>query len=107
MTKGSTAVVDMNALFRAPLARGIKQLDKSLFTRILATSAASVSDNRLLSKYRKTLEKSGEILRIKPVSPVAPDPNPSVAAIGQKCLLLKPDVNRHSKLRHLPNFIGG
>ena len=80
-------------MFRAPAARGIKKLDTSLFSRVLPTTAASVRDNKLLSKYRKSLEKSEEVLKLRTISPIVEDPSPA-AAKGQKCLLLSAELKR-------------
>jgi tRNA (guanine37-N1)-methyltransferase len=83
----------MNNLFRAPAARGIQKLDTALFARVLPTTAASISDNKLLSKYRKSLEKTGEIFRLRKFSPIVEDPSPA-AAKGGKCLLLNTELQR-------------
>lgn len=86
----------MNSLFRAPAARGIKKLDTSLFSKVLPTTAAAVRDNKLLSKYRKHLEKSDELLRLRTISPIVEDPSPT-AAKGQKCLLLAAELKRSGR----------
>ncbi|KAL2207246.1 guanine-N(1)--methyltransferase [Sarocladium strictum] len=83
----------MSALFRAPAARGIKKLDTSLFSKVLPTTAASVRDNKLLSSYRKSLEKHNELLRLRTVSPIVDDTNPA-ASKGQKCLILAAELKR-------------
>ncbi|PHH78775.1 hypothetical protein CDD82_2870 [Ophiocordyceps australis] len=84
--------MEMN-LFRAPAgARAAKVLDRSLFSRTLPTAAASVRDNRLISKYRKQLEKTKELLLVERLSPVVVDPDPVLASQGRKCLILKPNV---------------
>ncbi|KAF7559702.1 hypothetical protein G7046_g4455 [Stylonectria norvegica] len=84
---------DMNNLFRAPAARAIKVLDRSLFAKTLNAAAASVSSNQLLSKYRQELAKSKEILFLGGFSPIAADPDPKLAGQGRKCLVLGPQVN--------------
>lgn len=81
------------SLFRAPAAaRAAKTLDRTLFSRTLPTTAASVTANKLISKYRKQLEKTKEVLLLDKFDPIAADPNPSFAAQGRKCLILKPSV---------------
>jgi tRNA (guanine37-N1)-methyltransferase len=87
----------MSALFRAPAARGIKKLDTSLFSKVLPTTAASVRDNKLLSSYRKSLEKHNELLRLRTVSPIVDDTNPA-ASKGQKCLILAAELKRSGEL---------
>ncbi|KAJ4318272.1 tRNA(m(1)G37)methyltransferase [Fusarium piperis] len=82
---------DMN-LFRAPAARAAKTLDRSLFAKTLNAAAASISENRLLSKYRKELEKTHEVLFMERFNPILPDPDPSLASQGRKCIVLSPQI---------------
>ncbi|KAM4059450.1 met-10+ like-protein [Hirsutella rhossiliensis] len=80
-------------LFRAPAAaRAVKILDRSLFARTLPTAAASVRENRLISKYRQQLEATKELLVLDRLSTVTVDPDPALAAQGRKCLILKPGI---------------
>ncbi|RDA91491.1 hypothetical protein CP533_4568 [Ophiocordyceps camponoti-saundersi (nom. inval.)] len=81
-------------LFRAPAAAlAATTLDRSLFCRSVPTAAASVRDNRLISKYRKTLIGTKELLMFEKFDPIAPDPDPALAAQGRKCFVLQPNVN--------------
>jgi tRNA (guanine37-N1)-methyltransferase len=79
-------------IFRAPAARAAKTLDRALFANTLKATAISISDNRLISKYRKALEKTNEMLFLDKFSPIVADPDPSLAAQGKKCLVLSPQV---------------
>ncbi|RFU78787.1 trna guanine37-n1-methyltransferase [Trichoderma arundinaceum] len=84
--------VQMN-IFRAPAAaRAAKTLDRSLFSRTLPTAAASIKDNRLISKYRKQLEKTKEVFSLDKFDVCAADPDAALAAQGKKCLVLKPHI---------------
>ena len=85
-------------IFRTPAARAIKSLDRSLFSKRLPTTAAAVSDNKLLSKYRKSLEKTKEIFLLDRYSPVAPHPDPALASKGQKCFVLRPEFQASGEL---------
>lgn len=84
--------LDMNNLFRAPAARAAKTLDRSLFKTTLNAAAASIAENRLISKYRKELEKTKEMLLLDKFSPIIADPDPTLAAQGKKCLVLGPQI---------------
>ncbi|KAH7133533.1 hypothetical protein EDB81DRAFT_903677 [Dactylonectria macrodidyma] len=80
-------------LFRAPAAvRAAKSLDRALFANTLNAAAASVKENKLLSKYRKALEKTNEVLFFERFNPVLPDPDPALASQGKKCIVLAPQV---------------
>ncbi|PFH57947.1 hypothetical protein XA68_14355 [Ophiocordyceps unilateralis] len=80
-------------LFHAPAAaRAATTLDRSLFSRSLPTAAASVRDNRLISKYRKELSGTKELLLLDKFDPIVADPDPRLAAQGRKCFILQPAV---------------
>ncbi|KAM5356216.1 hypothetical protein ACJ41O_002862 [Fusarium nematophilum] len=82
---------EMN-VFRAPAARAAKTLDRSLFAKTLNAAAASIKENRLLSKYRKELEKTHEVLFMERFNPILPDPDATLASQGKKCIVLTPNV---------------
>ncbi|KAH6961491.1 hypothetical protein HG530_012772 [Fusarium avenaceum] len=86
---------EMN-LFRAPAARAAKTLDRSVFAKTLNAAAASIKENRLLSKYRKELEKTNEVLFMERFNPILPDPDPSLASQGKKCIVLAPQIKSTS-----------
>lgn len=93
---------DMN-FFRAPAAaRMAKILDRSLFTNTLQAALACPRDNKLLSKYRKELEKTGEVLLLHRLDYVKPNPDPAQAALGKKALVLQPKVNADGEALTLP-----
>lgn len=80
-------------LFKAPAAaRAAKTLDRALFSRTLPTAAVSVSDNKLIAKYRKELERTKELLAMERFSAITPNPDPALAAQGRKCLILRPGL---------------
>ncbi|OAA79600.1 tRNA transferase Trm5/Tyw2 [Akanthomyces lecanii RCEF 1005] len=80
-------------LFRAPAAaRAAKTLDRALFARTVPSAAVSVRENKLLSKYRKELELTRELFILQNYQQVAPDPDPALAAKGNKCLVLKTHI---------------
>ena len=81
------------SFLRPPVQRTSTTLNKALFTKKLNLAAASVKDNKNISKYRKVLEKSKDILPYERISAIAPDPDESLAAKGRKCLLLKPSIS--------------
>ena len=76
-----------------PIVRsGAAALNKQLFTRTVPIAAAAVSNSQFITKYRQTLTKDRKLLKLNKISPVVPHPEPSLAALKQKCLLLHPDV---------------
>ena len=92
----------MSSLFRAPAVRGIKVLDRSLFSKKLPTTAAMVKDNRNIAKYRKELQKSRDLLLLPHLNGIIAHPDPAIAQKGTKCIILSPEVNTSSKL--FPKF---
>ncbi|KAH8675972.1 Met-10+ like-protein [Xylariales sp. PMI_506] len=84
---------DMTALFRPPALRSaVGVLDRSLFAKTIPLAAATIKDNKTISRYRKDLEKSQELLRVDRISAIAPHPDKDLASRGVKCLLLHPSV---------------
>jgi tRNA (guanine37-N1)-methyltransferase len=90
--KQKEEAVDM-ATLRVPLARSMTKLDRSIFTKTVTLSAATVSDNRNIGRYRKLLEKSRDLVNLERLDPVRPHPDQTLAAAGRKCLLLKPQID--------------
>ncbi|GJC83936.1 tRNA (guanine(37)-N1)-methyltransferase [Colletotrichum liriopes] len=88
---------------RAPLARAATILDRSLFSKKLELAAATVKDPRNISKYRKELEKSKELLRLDRLDSCRNDPK----APGLKCLLLRPGVKADAPTTWGPVFQEG
>lgn len=89
----------MSSLFRPPAAaRAATTLDRSLFHRTLPSTAAVVRDNKLLSRYRKDLEHTRDLLNIEKFRPIASHPDPVLAGQGQKCLILDPSIKLSSRL---------
>ncbi|KAJ0158055.1 tRNA (guanine(37)-N1)-methyltransferase [Colletotrichum tanaceti] len=88
---------------RAPLARAATILDRSLFSKKLELAAATVKDPRNISKYRKQLEKSKELLRLDRLDSCRNDPK----APGLKCLLLRPGIKADAPTTWGPVFQEG
>lgn len=69
-------------------------MDKSLFHKTLNLAAATVHDPRNISKYRKQMQKSSELLGWERLDSCREDP----VEKGKKCLLLKPGVQADGQL---------
>ena len=85
------------SMFRPPLARGIKTLDRFLFRKTVPLKAARVFDNTNISKIRSQLERSKDALREERLMDVVPDPDAQRAKEGRKCVLLRPEVPAERK----------
>lgn len=80
-------------MFRPPVNRAMRALDRSFFQKSIPISAARICDNKQISKYRTEL--GHDLLKLERVSAVR-----SVRDFdGQegKALLLKPEVNPDGK----------
>ena len=77
-----------SAMFRPPVNRAMRALDRSFFRKSVPLSAATVRDNRQISKYRTEL--GHDVLRLERV--------PAVRSVRDaegrevKALLLRPEV---------------
>lgn len=84
---------DMMNILRPPVLQPSTVLNKAAFTKTLNIAAASVRDNRNLTRIRQSLLKSADILPFERLSAVVLDPDTTLAAKGCKALLLKPAIS--------------
>ena len=82
-------------MFRPPINRSMRMLDRSFFVKDSSISAAGVLDIKKLSKIRERLVKSKDILALRQIFPIHTDPTPhpdSTSSAARKCILLRPEV---------------
>lgn len=84
---------DKMSLLRPPILGPSTILNKAAFSKTINLAAASILDNKNISRIRQTLAKSSDILPLERWSVIQPDPDTSLAAKGRKCLLLKPTIS--------------
>ncbi|KAF2773344.1 hypothetical protein EJ03DRAFT_129601 [Teratosphaeria nubilosa] len=90
-------------MFRPPIHRGMRVLDRSNFSKILPLTAARVFDNKDISRIRSQLEKSKDVLQQDRLANVHPDPDPELARKGRRCILLRPELANASPTEHHVN----
>ncbi|RMZ13880.1 hypothetical protein D0860_02337 [Hortaea werneckii] len=76
-------------MFRAPIHRGMRALDRSKFQKVVPLKAARVFDNKNISKVRGELERSKDALVQERLGNVHPDPDSALAQKGRKCVVLR------------------
>ncbi|KAK6434348.1 tRNA(m(1)G37)methyltransferase [Oleoguttula sp. CCFEE 5521] len=81
-------------MFRAPVNRSMRTLDRNFFRKILPLQAARVFENKNISKVRSELERSKDALHQDRLGSVFPDPDAERAKSGTKCVLLRPGRRR-------------
>jgi tRNA (guanine37-N1)-methyltransferase len=79
---------DLPEIFRPPVNRSMRVLDRNFFQKTLPIAAATVFDDRNLSSVRNELQISGNLLGVFSIKAVVPDETVS----GRKCVLLQPGV---------------
>ncbi|KAF1346912.1 Met-10+ like-protein-domain-containing protein [Delphinella strobiligena] len=79
-------------MFRPPINRAMRVLDRSFFQKKVPLSAARVLDIKKMSKLRQDLQKSKDILFIDRLSNIQADPEAN-AKPGSKCILLRPEID--------------
>lgn len=88
-------------MFRPPVNRAMRTLDRSFFQRDVMLAAACVLDPKGISKYQKELSKDVlKIQRLPPIRTVSSDVLPDKSAKG---LLLRPEIRmdgRSPRSRH-------
>lgn len=81
--------VDLN-MFRPPINRCMKILDRSFFKKTVPISAAQVLDNRQISRLK--IELRHEMLQLERLLVIRPIPN-----TGRRALLLKPEIKAEGR----------
>ena len=81
-------------MFRAPINRSMKSLDRSLFKKTVPLKAARIFDNKNISRVRGELERNKVALFQDRLGSVYPDPDPDRAKTGKKCVLLRPEISK-------------
>ena len=77
-------------MFRPPINRAMRALDRSFFKKTVPMSAARVLDNKNITKCRFDLTRSKDILGLDRFGVVRPDPTDGHKDL--KCILLRPEV---------------
>lgn len=80
-------------LLRPPMLGPSTVLNKAAFSKTVNIAAASIVDNKNISRIRQSLGKQSAILPLERLSVVRPHPDASLAAQGRKCLLLRPSIS--------------
>ncbi|KAL8717599.1 MAG: hypothetical protein Q9225_005169 [Loekoesia sp. 1 TL-2023] len=93
-------------MFRPPINRAMRTLDRSFFKKEINLASACVLHAKKIASCRKDL--SGDILKLDRLPPIRPVPPSINADSNSRCLLLKPDVrvdesSWSSQLRELVN----
>jgi tRNA (guanine37-N1)-methyltransferase len=81
-------------MFRAPINRSMKTLDRSLFKKTVNLKAARIFDNKNISRVRGELERNKVALFQDRLGSVYPDPDPDRAKTGKKCVVLRPEISK-------------
>jgi tRNA (guanine37-N1)-methyltransferase len=79
-------------MFAAPVNRAMKVLDRGFFQKTIPTSAARIFSPKDISRCRKELTASRDMLPNNRVDPIRPDVDPERAQKGNKCMVLRPEV---------------
>ncbi|KAK6431249.1 tRNA(m(1)G37)methyltransferase, partial [Oleoguttula sp. CCFEE 5521] len=77
-------------MFRAPVNRSTRTLDRNFFRKVIPLQAARIFENKNISNVRSELERSKDALHQDRLGSVFPDPDPDRAKLGTKCVLLRP-----------------
>ena len=86
---------DPAEMFRPPINRAMKVLDRSYFQKKVPLAAARILEKKHIARFRTEL--GSDILNLERVSSVKDDPQDK----GSKALLLKPDITCDSTCRFL------
>ena len=79
---------ELQGIFRPPVNRSMRVLDRDFFYKTLPIAAATVFDNRNLSTVRAKVQSAGDLLSVFSIKAVLPDE----IVQGRKCVLLRPGI---------------
>lgn len=81
-------------MFRPPVSRAMRVLDRNFFKTETAISAARVFDVKQLSRIRGAILKSKDVLDVRQLHPIqsVPEALKGNTKEEQKCILLRPGV---------------
>ena len=90
---------DLTSMFRPPVNRAMRVLDRSFFQKKIPLAAAYVHDTKQISKCRSDLSK--DLLRLERCTVVRSDPEDAGSMRGRKALLLRPDIRPDGNSKNL------
>lgn len=79
-------------MFRPPVNRAMRVLDRSFFQKRIPISAARIEASKDISQCRNILQSSKDVLSIERYQTVQPDPADNGAS-GKRCILLRPQLD--------------
>ncbi|EEP76547.1 conserved hypothetical protein [Uncinocarpus reesii 1704] len=79
-------------MFRPPVNRAMRVLDRSFFKKTVPLSAATVFDNKNISRVKNELMKSNDMLILPRIMPVKKPQTTNEGDEKRKCLLLREEV---------------
>ncbi|CAK4032448.1 tRNA (guanine(37)-N1)-methyltransferase [Lecanosticta acicola] len=85
-----------DGMWRPPINRLMRTLDRSFFQKTIELKAARVFENKNITKCRAALERSKDALAQDRLGSVHPDPDAELAKAGKKCILLRPEISPDS-----------
>ncbi|KAL8785444.1 MAG: hypothetical protein Q9213_003374 [Squamulea squamosa] len=89
-------------MFRPPINRAMRTLDRSFFRKDVNLTAACVMDSKQIATCRKVLHD--DIIKLERLPPIRSAP-PNISAVkNTKCLLLKPDTRLEDRTSWSPRL---
>jgi len=89
--------LNLKDMFRPPVDRAMKVLDRSFFRKDVSLAAARVFDTTQIGSLRISLAPN--LLRVDRLGPIKPSPLAEDKDKGLKALLLKPEVRPEGRKR--------
>jgi hypothetical protein len=80
---------ELPEVFRPPVNRAMRELDRGFFQKTVPIAAATVFEDRNLSAVRSKIQNAGNLLGVFSIKAVVPDET----VPGRKCVLLRPGIS--------------
>lgn len=88
----------LSAMFRPPVNRAMRQLDRAFFKKKISLAAARVLETKDISKCK--IDLSSELLKLERCTVVRLVPEDAGSSKGRKALLLRPDIRPDGNAKH-------
>jgi hypothetical protein len=79
---------ELPEIYRPPINRSMRVLDRSFFQRTIPIAAATVFEDRNLSTVRGKVQNAGHLFGVFSIKAIVPDET----VPGRKCILLRPGI---------------
>jgi len=88
MNRVSMNAAELPEIYRPPINRSMRVLDRSFFQKTIPIAAATVFEDQNISLVRGKVQSAGHLFGVYSIKSIVPDET----VPGRKCILLQPGI---------------